>query len=816
MHTLLQDLRYGARMLWKKPGFTAVAVITLALGIGANTAIFSVVNAVLLKPLPYPESERIVRVGQQFGGELWAAGEPKFLFWRERSRSFESLAAYQYLGSGYNLTGGSEPEFVSALRVSADFFRVLGVSPGVGRSFTKEEDTSGGERVVILSDGLWQRRFGADAGLVGKTVALNGQPHTVVGVMPPDFRMVSTAADVFVPMRPSLAGDPNPNHAVIGRLKDGVTLAESQAELKSIADEYRAAFPNQMRQNESAGAEPYEEMFKGGVRRLLWILLGAVGFVLLIACANVANLQLTRAASRTREMAIRQAMGAGGWRITRQLLTEGVLLALAGGAAGWLLAAWGTELLVAAMPPGLLARVSEISYDWRAGGISFDWRVLAFTCGVAVVTGLLFGLAPAWQARRVDLNSALKEGGDKGSSGAGRGRLRSALVVAEVALSLVLLVGATLLMQTFVNLRGVEPGFDPRGVLTFQVSPGGERYDTAAKTADFYRAAIERIRAVPGVESAAVTSTLPIASRFNMPFVTDRKPDAVNSAEFRLVTPDYFRVLKIGVRQGRAFTPADAPGAEGVVIVNESFARRYLNEGDPLTRRVTVGRGAGEASRRVVGVVGDVKQFGLDSSAPPMIFVPAAQASDELLKVTRRFLSPKFVVRTAGDPLTFAGAIKRELAAVDPTLPLSQVRGLEEIVGRSVAPQRFNMLLTGVLAGLGLLLAGVGIYGVVSYAVAERTREIGVRMALGAAKRDVLRLVIGQGMKPTLIGVAVGVAAALALTRLMKSLLFGVGANDPLTFAGVAAMLAGVALAACWMPARRAAKVDPMIALRCE
>lgn len=613
MSNLLRDLRYGARMLLKKPGFSLTAVITLALGIGATTAIFTIVNAVLLRPLPYPDADKLLFVGQTFRGGLSGTGEPKFLFWKEQSQSFDALACYSAFGGARgNLAGGNEAEYARGLRVSEDFFRVFGVYPAIGRAFTRAEDTPGGDRVAVLSHGLWQRRFGGSKDIIGQKVSFNDQPVTVVGIMPPHFRF-GAGADLFTPMQARPNAHHDPNAEVVGRLKPGVTIEQARAELKLIAEKYRAAFPRHMQDNESAGAQPYKELFTKSIKQYLWILMGAVGFLLLIACANVANLQLTRAAARQREIAVRMALGAGAGQIARQLLIESALLSLVGGAAGALLAVWGTDLLVAAMPEGLLPGMKALE-------IKIDWRVLAFTFSAAIATGLLFGLAPAWQARKVDVNSTLKEGGNKG--GVARGRLRGALVVAEVALSLVLLVGAGLLARTFANLMGVAPGFDPSGVLTCQVVLDGPRYDTTHEAAAFYRDALERISRLPGVESAAVINKLPLDWQFNMPVVFPDKPDQVQSVQFRMISPDYFNVMKIPVRQGRVFTDADNASSSPVVVINEAFVRRFFDGQNPFAQQLSVGRGTNDPPRQVIGVVADTKQMGLDSSSLPTLFVP--------------------------------------------------------------------------------------------------------------------------------------------------------------------------------------------------
>jgi len=804
MQRLLQDIRYGVRMLLKQLSFTLIAVVTLALGIGATTSIFSVVNGVLLRPLPYPDADRLVSIGQKYKADLAGAGEPKFLFWREHARSFDAMAAYSHFGgAGGNLSGGSEPEYVDGVRVSSDFFRVLGVYPAVGRALTAEEDTPGAERVAIISDGLWKRRFEASRDVIGLKVLLNDQPVVVIGVMPEDFRFHG-GIDLFVPMQPRPTANYDPNATVIGRLKSDVTLAQARSEMATIADEYRALNPKQMQPGESAGAQPYKELLTGEVRNLLWILFAAVSFLLLIACANVANLQLTRAAVRQREIAVRVALGASGARIVRQLLTEGVLLSLVGGAAGLLLAIWGTDLLLAIVPQGLLPRVAVIGTDWR---------VLVFSIVAALGTGILFGMAPAWQARNVDVNTTLKEQGRGGTS---RGKLRSALIVTEVALSLVLLAGAGLLIRTFTNLSGVAPGFDPHNVLTSQIALNGPRYNTTAKAAAFYRDALERIQRVPGVEAAAVINKLPLDWQFNMPVVFPESPDQLYSEQVRITTPDYFKVMRIPVRSGRAFTESDTSSAQPVVLINEAFANRYFKEKDPLTMQLSVGRGLDDPLRQVIGIVGDTKQHSLDRPAPPMVFIPLEQVPDKLMAIVRTFTAGNFAVRTNIPPLALAGELKKVIADIDPTLSLSELHSMDEIAERSVATQRFNMQLLGLFACLGLLLAAVGIYGVVAYVVEQRTREIGLRIALGAQTSAVMRLIVRLGLSLTFLGVVLGVAASAALTRLMSSLLFGVSAFDPATFGAISLLLFAVAILACWIPARRAARVDPMVALRYE
>ncbi len=808
MQTLFQDLRYGARMLLKKPGFTLIAVITLALGIGANTAIFTIVNAVLLRPLPYPESERLMQMGRAFTGsdDVGALNEPKFVFLRDNCQSFESVTGTQG-GPELYLSDVSQAEYISGLWVTADFFRVLGIPPASGRGFTAEEDSPAGERVAILGDGLWRRRFGADGGMAGKKITLNGVAYTVVGIMPPGFEYYG-AQDVILPMRVNPASrNEGYNWTVIGRLKQGVTPDHARSEMLMLFDKFRALYPGQgnERGKEEHRLTSWRSNMTVDVQKLLWILLGAVGFVLLIACANVANLQLTRAAARRREVAIRMALGAGRWRLIRQLLTEGVMLALVGGGAGLLLAIWGLDAMLALVPEGMIPRADEISPDWR---------VLAFALGVSLLTGVISGLAPALQTLRVDVIPNLKEAAGKTGMDVARGRLRGALVVVEVALALTLTVGAGLLLRTFANLRGVEKGFDAPGVLTFNLSPRGKNYDTVAKMNDLYRRALERFRSLPGVDTAALTNVLPLDGRFNMPYrlAGQSKPSA--SAEYRLISPHYFNAMKISLRRGRPFNESDTAGAEPVIIVNEAFARRNFANVEPLGQEVYVCCESGNlAMRRVIGVVNETKQRSLDQPAPATVFMPNLQAAEEMKQIAQQ---ASFVLRTTGDPLSLGAAVRNEMRQLDPALPIRSLRSMEQLVGRSVAPQRFNLSLLSLFAAIGLSLAAVGIYGVMAYGVSQRTHEIGLRIALGAQTRDVLKLVVRQGMALAMIGVGIGLITSYALTRLMKNLLFGVSATDPLTFGLIALLLVVVALLACFIPARRAANVDPLVALRCE
>ncbi|MBN2595009.1 MAG: ABC transporter permease [Sedimentisphaerales bacterium] len=817
MSTFFNDIKYSIRQLRKNPGFTVVAVLTLALGIGANTAIFSVVNSVLLKPLPYPEPCQLVQLGIDRSGKAGTfIGSATFVEVKAQRRSLARIAAYS--SGDMTLTGAGQAERIVCGAVTADFFPLLGVQPALGRNFTPEEDTPNGPKSVILGHGLWQSRFGGDPDVLGRTIALNQQRYAVVGILPARFQY----PERFQLWTPLALGETGAGGGgtfakygegmwllkAIARLKPGVTLRQAQTELRTIAQRIQPRGPTATRGGDGEGVLTLiglHEQVVGDVKGPLLVLLGAVAFVLLIACANMANLLLARAASRQREMAVRAALGAGRLRVARLLLTESVLLSLAGGGLGLLLAFWGVRAL---------GQWSDVSLR-AMQGIGMDAWVLAFTLGVSVITGLAFGLAPAVRAWRTDVNATLKEE-SRGDTGGQRNRLRQFLVVSEVALALVLLVAAGLLIKSFSRLLDVNPGFRTGGVLTFQVTMTGE--SSSPQKVNFIKQIVERLKALPGVQAAAATDSLPL-TQFNRITVVDiegRPPIDLSRAQPGDVTPvsrptvtlGYFNAMGIPVRNGRAFTSQDARHSAGVVIVNEAFEKHHFPGQSAIGKRIRLMAGRAEARwQTVVGVVSDVRQSGLVGDVTLEVYSPELEdAGGEL----------SFVLRIAGEPAHLISAVRAAVAEVEPNQPLHNVMTMEQRLANTTTSRRLNTALLGSFAAVALLLAVVGIYGVTSYAVTQRRREIGVRMALGAQKSHVLGLVVSHGLRLTLAGVVIGLLGAFALTRYLSSLLYSVKATDPVTFLGVAVALTGVAMLACWIPARRAAKIDPMEALRYE
>ncbi|MGO4880032.1 MAG: ABC transporter permease [Bryobacteraceae bacterium] len=823
MGNLLPDLRHAVRVFKKSPGFTAIAVAALALGIGANTAIFSVINVVLLKPLPYPESDRIMQIERSFRNDTGSsASVPKFNVWKKND-VFEAMAAFDFLGPGMNVGGDDHPEQVKGIHVSSEYFRVFGVSPVMGRSFTAEEDVPNGPKVAVISYKLFSRRLGGDMRLIGAPLLIGGEPTTVVGVLPATFKS-DPPAEIFIPLQ----ADPNSTNqghylSVAGRLKPGVTLQAAQAQMKIVGDRFRQANPTWMEKTEGVAVIPLQEAKVGSEKLPLMILLGAVGFVLLIACANVANLQLARASTRQREMAIRTAIGANRLRIVRQLLTESVILALGGGVLGFLIGAWGVHMLLA-LAPGDLPRISD-SLQSATAGLALDWRVLVFTLGISLATGIVFGLYPAVHVARLDVNSSLKDTSGRSGTGRHQNRARGFLVVSEIALAVILLVGAALMIRTLAGLKSVDPGFDPHNVLTLQTSLLGGQYGTTAKVDNMIRQMTPRLEGLPGVQSAATALMLPIEGGVDLPFNIAGKPpakgDKYNGDEqWRSVSAHYFTAFKIPVLRGRVFTEHDSGSSARVVVINQAMAKKYWEKQDPIGQSMIIGKGLGpefeEPAREIVGIVGNVRENGLTDSNQGVMYVPAGQITDGLTQLANNVLPLSWVVRTTQEPTALAVAIQKEFRAVDGQLPVSKFRTMEQVISESTARQNFIMLLLTIFAATALLLAALGIYGLMSYSVEQRTQEIGIRVALGAGAGDMLRMVIGRGLLLAGIGLAVGLAAAFGLTRLLASLLFGVKASDPLAFGAVAATLALVAWVAVYIPARRATHIDPLVALRYE
>ena len=819
METLFQDLRYGLRMLIKKPGFTAIAVITLALGIGATTAIFSVVNGVLLRPLDYHDPQDIVTLLNEGRGPLSPAN---FLDFKSESQSFEQMSAAEAWGGA--ITSNDMPEEIGGLRMGDGLFDLLGVQPLVGRTLQSDDFKPGNDHVLVLSHKLWQRTFGGDPNLVGQSVTLSGERYTVVGVMPPHFHFPpfwSTRAEMWAPLDLSSRATSRGGNSlrVFARLKPGVTMAQAQSETDAINSRLAQSFPD-----ENAGmnvrVDPLNEKVVGNVRLALLVLSAAVGFVLLIACANVACLLLARAATRQRETAVRVALGASRWRILRQLLTESVLLSLCGAAVGLLIAVWGVDLLTTLLAGNTssfnvrLPRLSEIKVDSAA---------FLFTLGVSLLTSFLFGLAPALGASKPDLNQVLKESG-RGATG-GRGRLREALVVVELALALVMLIGAGLLMNSFLKLQAVDPGFDPGNVLAMTISVAGSpQYAGPAREA-FHHQIADRLRALPGVESASAINHLPLAGDVWGRAVTIEGrplplPGHGIAATFRVIRPDYFKTMGIPLLAGRDFTDLDSTSAAGVVILNETLVRRQWPNEDPIGQRLTLDDPRDNSRTpqwlTVIGVVKDVKQDSWVDAPGSEVYLAFQQSRGFYASNARHFSSMTIVVRTKVEPASFAATAQETVRSLDRGLPVSNVVTMEQVIADALWQPRFNLQLIGLFAGVSLLLAAIGLYGVMSYSITQRTREVGVRMALGAQRVDVIKLVLGQAMKLTLLGITLGLVSAAALTRLMANLLFGISATDARTFAGIALVLVIVALLACFVPALRATKVDPMVALRYE
>jgi len=799
MADLLQDTRYAMRQLLKRPGFTLVAVLTLALGIGANSAIFSVVNGVLLRPLPYPQADALVRVHEivpQHG--RFAVAPRNFLDWREQAAVFEHIAAYNTTSATVVQTEG--PERISGASVSWNIFDLLRTRSALGRSFTAEEDLPGKSNVVVLSHGMWQRRFGGDPGIVGRTVNLSGASMTIVGVMPAGFYFPSREAEYWTPIALNPSANNRGGHflGVIARLKDGVSARMAAAEMETIAKRLAQQFP-ETNANESAEVIPLHENLVRNIRPALLTLLAAVGLVVLIACGNVANLLLVRASVRGKEIAIRTALGAGRGRLIRQMLVESCTLALTGGALGLLFA-------YAAIGPLQVLSAGSIP---RVDDISIDARVLAFTLALSVVTGIAFGLVPAWQALRASLNEVLKEGGRTSVTSGGHW-LRNTLVVAEVAISLVLLVGASLLLRSFSRLTSVDPGFRAENVLSFRVALPQNAYPDGPHRIAFFKNLVERLEGLPQVSSAAIVQTLPMRGSYVLRVTVQGRPapppGEEPSATYRTISPGYFEAMSIPLLRGRAFTERDIAGAPLVAMVDEAFVRRHFPNQDPMGQRIDIGNGS-DGPAEIVGVVGNVHHNGLDATAEPTMYAPYPQDVFSVMWV---------VARTPGDPLQLAGPVRGVLRDLDPVLTAFTMAPLANVISESVAQPRFTMLLLSLFALVALFLAAVGLFGVLSYMVSQRIPEIGVRMALGAGRGDLLRMVVGHGMRLALAGVAIGVVGALALARTVSAMLFEVTPFDPASYAATAAVLLVTAALACYVPARRALRVDPIIALRYE
>jgi putative ABC transport system permease protein len=798
-----QDLRYGFRTLRGRPGFTVAAVLTLALGIGANTAMFSIIHAVLMKPLPFPQPERLVAFRDlQPPDTPTPISYPEYLDWKGRGEIFDDLGVY--FVTAYTLTGG-QAEHLLAARVSANLLPMLGITPALGRGFRTEDDDRGAAPVVLITDAMWRRRYAADPNVIGRTLPLDGTVFTIVGVLPrhfssilPQDRDAGSGRDLWMPLRLDRESAPRGLHFIdaIGRLRSGVDLVSARSRAEAYAKQLRQDGTT----DHGARLVPLMTHVVGAIRPALLMLLGAVGLVLLVACGNVANLLLARAVARRREISIRMALGASRGRLVRQLLVESLLLAGLGAAAGLLLASWGVEALVAARG------------DWlpRAEGIRVDPSVLGFTIAAAVLTGLLFGLAPALRASRVTLGAALKQGGARDGVGAGRDRLRGAMVVSEVALSLILLAGAGLLLRSFARMTENDVGFDPGRMLTFRLTAPAGTYKEPQQQARMFQEVLRSFAALPGVEGVAAVHNLPIGGgSTNGDFGIEGRtwpPGGAPIAEKQIVSPEYFQVMRTPLVQGRYFSAEDAAGRAPVAVVNRAFAERFFPGENPIGHRIEFGWGI-EGFQEIVGVVGDIRQTGMDEPAPPATYLTFLQ---------RPIDSMTIVLRSAVPPATLLGAARERVRAVDPDLPLVSVRTLDEVLAESLTPRRLPMLLLGGLALLALTLGALGIYGVTSYVVEARTPEIGVRMALGAKPRDVLAMVLGDGMKLVVAGTALGLLGAVALTRLLSGLLYGVGASDPPTFLCAAAFLAVVSLFACYLPARRATRVDPMVALRSD
>ena len=818
MQTFWQDVRYSLRMLGKNPGFAAVAILTLALGIGANTALFSVVNGVLLRPLPYPQPDRIVVLSENTANfDSSSISYPNFLDWQRSNSTFSSIAAYR--SDDFSITGRGEAERVRVGMVSAGFFEILGVTPAHGRLFTSEEDRLGTTPVAILSAGLWERKFGADPDIIGKRITMNGAGYTVIGVLPANFYFQGTnydrAKDVFIPIGqftdPFFQDrDVHEGMRAIGRLNPGVTLAAAHADMDQIANNLAVTYPNA---DKGAGISlvSLKKDIVGDAEPFLLILLGAVGFVLLIACVNVANLQLARATSRAQEFAVRSALGASQSRVIQQLLTETILLGLAGGALGLCLVGWGTQAALRALPETLP----------RAEDVAIDARVLLFTFAVSILAGAVFGLAPALKTSRPNLQQSLREGG-RGGSGA-QHRAQGVFVVIEMAMALVLVIGAGLMVRSLIDLWSVNPGFNPRAALTFSVSLSPSFGVNAATSRSAIRQLDEALKNVPGVEAVASTAgALPMTGDNEYPFWLEGQPKPANESEmklalFYLVQPEYLSAMEIPLHRGRFFSNQDDEHAPPAIVIDEDFAREYFPKADPIGQRIHVS--IMNTEPEIVGVVGHVKHWGLDTdgdakhSIVAQVYMPLMQNPDQFWTGPPQ---SQVVARIRGSAAGVFPAMREAMEKMNGENVLYGAKSLEEVVGDSLAARRFTMVLLGVFAGLALLLSSIGIYGVISYVVGQRTNEIGIRIALGAQQRDVLRLMLGEGMKMTLLGVSIGIAVALGVTHLMANILFGVSATDPITFLGVATLLVAVAWVACWIPARRATRVDPLVALRYE